>query len=229
MSDPRLDRPLWRGRTNVDALTIACIEHAESRAGHEFTVTQGSYQPPGEGDSKSAGTHDGGGVVDLRWCGHNACIGHLRRAGMAAWHRVPPTFDHHIHAVVLGHPLLSDAAHRQVIAYLNGRNGLANDGADDGPRFDPIPRPVWPWPEEDDMPTADEVAAAVLARKMTVKRGDKEVSLPVEQVLRETFQRAERVDYDRIARSVAGNLAGAGIDPEVIEAAVKDALREGTG
>lgn len=147
MSDARFVRPSWRGRTNVDALTIACIERAESWAGHEFTVTQGSYQPSGGGDPKSAGTHDGGGVVDLRWCGHDACIGHLRRAGLAAWHRVPPSFDHHVHAVVVGHPKLSASAARQVDAYMAGRNGLANNGPDDGPRFTPTPLPVWPWPE----------------------------------------------------------------------------------
>ena len=152
MPDPRLARPTWRGRTNVDALTIACIEHAEEIGGHEFTVTQGSYQSGG-GDPLSAGTHDLGGVVDLRWCGHGYCILALRQAGMAAWHRTPAQgpWPDHIHAVVIGHPDLADSALRQVGAYLDGRNGLANNGPDDGPRPNPIARPVWPWPQEDDM------------------------------------------------------------------------------
>ena len=147
MSDSKLVRPLWRGRTNVDALTIACIERAELIGGHEFAVTQGSYQS-GRGDVNSAGTHDLGGVVDLRWCGHINCIRALRIAGMAAWHRTPaqgPWVDH-IHAVVVGHPHLALSAERQVVAYLTRRNGLRGDGDDDGPWLNPIPEPVWPWP-----------------------------------------------------------------------------------
>lgn len=147
MADSRLARPSWRGRTNVDALTIACIEHAEKISGHRFIVTQGSYQSGG-GDENSAGTHDRGGVVDLRWCGHGECILALRKAGMAAWHRTPRQgpWPDHIHAVVIDHPLLADSAERQVISYLHRGNGLANNGADDGPRLSPIPRPVWPYP-----------------------------------------------------------------------------------
>ena len=149
MADPRLHRPQWRDRTNVDALTIACIEHAEDIAGHKFTVTQGSYQSGG-GDLNSAGTHDGGGVVDLRWCRHARCIKALRQAGMFAWHRTPDQgpWPHHIHAGVLGHPLLSPAAKRQADAYRNRRDGLKSNGPDDGPQLKPIPLPVWPYPED---------------------------------------------------------------------------------
>lgn len=159
MADPRLARPLWRGRTNVDALTIACIEHAESLGLHEFTVTQGSYQAGG-GDPNSAGTHDLGGVVDLRWCSHDGCVQVLRMAGMAAWHRTPAQgpWPDHIHAVVIDHPLLARAAASQVDSYLRGRNGLRGDGPDDGPKppnSPPIPRPVWPWPPEDDVSPED--------------------------------------------------------------------------
>lgn len=175
--DPRLARPLWRGRTNVDALTIACIEHAELIGGHEFIVTQGSYQA-GAGDENSAGTHDKGGVVDLAWCGHVACVKALRLAGMAAWHRTPEQgpWPHHVHAVVIDHPLLALGARAQVIAYLSRRNGLSNAGPDDGPQLDPIPRPVWPWPEQDwfDMATLDDlrevVEAAVANNKLDVGR-----------------------------------------------------------
>lgn len=146
MSDPRLARPLWRGRTNVDALTIAAVERAESIGGHQFQVTQGSYQNT---VAASAGTHDGGGAVDLAWCGHVGCVRALRVAGMAAWHRRPsqgPWRDH-IHAVVVDHPSLSGSAGRQVVAYRAGRNGLANNGVDDGPRVGQIKPPVFPWPK----------------------------------------------------------------------------------
>lgn len=141
--DP-LDRPAWRGRTNVDRLTIAAIEKAEEYAGHKFTITQGSYQG-GAGDPLSAGTHDLGGVVDIRWTGNDGDVLALRKAGFAAWHRTPAQgpWPHHIHAVLVSHPLLAAAAERQVGAYLNGRNGLASDGPDDGPRLNPIPRFRW--------------------------------------------------------------------------------------
>lgn len=147
MSDP-LARPSWRGRTNVDAMTIAALEYAERLAGHLFTVTQGSYQSSVEA---SAGTHDLGGAVDLRWTGDDSDIRALRRAGFAAWHRDPSQGDwpDHIHAVLIGHPNLAPSASRQVDAYYAGRNGLANSAADDGPRLNPIP--VFTWPTEDDM------------------------------------------------------------------------------
>lgn len=178
MPDPRLARPTWRGRTNVDALTIACIEHAEQIGGHEFVVTQGSYQPPGGGDAKSKGTHDGGGVVDLRWCGHPTCLLALRKAGMAAWLRTPlQGFTYHLHAVVIGHPLLSPSAAGQVTAYLNGRNGLRSNGPDDGPRLDPIPLPVWPYPPEDDMADyadqLDRIEAALKGFEVRERNRDK--------------------------------------------------------
>ena len=74
---------------------------------------------------------------------------------MAAWHRTPEQGAgniHHIHAVVVGHPLLHPEAADQVGRLPGGRNGLATHAPDDGPRLNPIPRPVWPWPpEEDDM------------------------------------------------------------------------------
>ena len=148
---------MWRDRENVDALTIACVEHAEDIAArHEFKVTQGSYQD-GQGDENSAGTHDLGGVVDLEDCGHEACLRALRQAGFAAWRRTPAQgpWRPHYHCVVIDHPYLADSASRQVMAYLNRRDGLKVNGPDDGPRLDPIPRPIWPYPPEEDMATYD--------------------------------------------------------------------------
>jgi len=174
VTDPRLVRQLWRGRTNVDALTIACIEHAEAIAGHKFVVTQGSYQS-GAGDRNSAGTHNLGGVVDLRWCGHGSCIRALRLAGMAAWHRTPAQgpWPDHIHAVVVDHPRLAASAQAQVTAYRNGRNGLANNGPDDGPRLEPTPTPTFPWPPNTSdylRPDLNEAMAAVKRVEGKVQR-----------------------------------------------------------
>jgi len=169
MTDP-LARPLWRGRTNVDAITAAAIEKAEEIGGHEFVVTQGSYQ---NSVSASAGTHDGGGAVDLRWCGHVGCILALRKAGFAAWHRNPSQgpWPDHTHAVLIGHPKLAPSAARQVDSYRAGRNGLANNGADDGPRISPIP--VFTFQEDDmfsdnDRKTLGDLKASVTSLSKTV-------------------------------------------------------------
>lgn len=157
--DARLERPTWRGRTNVDALTIACIEHAEAivrdsapRVAHMFVVTQGSYQGTA-GDPDSGTTHRLGGGVDLVYCGHMICYVALRDAGMFIWHRTPDQgdWDDHFHGAPIGHPFMDPRLKAQEISYLAGGDGLG--GRDDGPRTTPIPRPVWPWPpqEEDDM------------------------------------------------------------------------------
>lgn len=167
--DPRLARPKWRGRTNIDALTIAALEKAERIAGHTFTITQGSYQ---SSVAASAGTHDKGGAVDLAWTGKTSDILALRKAGFAAWHRSPAQgpWSHHIHAVVVDHPLLAPSAARQVTAYRNGRNGLSNNGPDDGPRINPIPVYVW---EDDDMANSDEILAELkIITKRTTRNRD---------------------------------------------------------
>ena len=188
MTDARLARPSWRGRTNVDALTIACIERAESLGGHQFVVTQGSYQG-GRGDVNSAGTHDGGGVVDLRWCGHARCILALRQVGMAAWHRTPRQgpWPDHIHAVVIGHPRLAASAARQVQSYLSGRNGLANNGTDDGPRLEPIPRPMWPWPPKPKKQRRPKRVRQAI-KKLRAQRRDPATGKPQRRKLRAAIQ-----------------------------------------
>ena len=205
-TDPRLARPEWRGRTNVDALTIACIEHAEQIAllrtpqlAHQFVVTQGSYQA-GHGDPKSAGTHDLGGVVDLRWCGHVTCIRALREAGFAAWHRTPPQGDwpDHIHAVVIGHPMLANVAEEQVDDYLIGRNGLAHSGLDDGPRLSPIPRPVWPWPPTKKRPAA--VRAAIKAAELAIAAIEAALAKSPGPVQTDRLTRALAKQRDALAR-----------------------------
>ena len=160
-TDPRLARPLWRGRTNLDALTIACIEHAEHimrdrhpKIAHEFICTQGSYQGS-TGDPDSGTTHRLGGGSDWRWCGHRECYRALREAGMFIWHRTPSQGDwpDHFHGAPIGHPYMDWRLEQQEASYLSGGNGLG--GEDDGPRLNPIPRPVWPWPPEDDMREED--------------------------------------------------------------------------
>lgn len=104
-------------------------------------LTQGSYNT---GVGASAGTHDGGGVVDIRTStmsrsGQEKCVQALRKAGFAAWLRVPPAFSTHIHAVAIGDRELSSAAKSQIAQWRNDTNGLANHGPDP----EPDPYPAW--------------------------------------------------------------------------------------
>lgn len=119
-----------------------------ARASSAF-VTQGSYNRGGV--AASAGTHDGGGVVDMRVTGltasqRGALLRALRQAGFAAWVRQPPTFSWHIHAVAIGDPDLSRSAKNQVTAYFRGRDGLAGNRPDPhgGPVVKAWMRPFMP-------------------------------------------------------------------------------------
>lgn len=124
--------------SKINARTRANLTEVERLAGVTLTVIKG--QKIAKGDS-SAGTHDGFGVVDLRTAGWSTdtrvkVLTALRETGNAAWYRtVAQGFDGpHIHTVLMGEPDLSPAARRQVTAYRNGHNGLANNGPDDGPK-----------------------------------------------------------------------------------------------
>jgi hypothetical protein len=124
--------------SKVNARTTANLREVERLAGVNLTVIKGQKISPGD---SSAGTHDGYGVVDLRTAGWSAVtrervLTAARETGNAAWYRtVAQGFDGpHIHAVLMGEPDLSPAARRQVTAYRNGHNGLANNGPDDGPK-----------------------------------------------------------------------------------------------
>ena len=127
------DRTTYDGKT-VDWLTRAALEDTAKRLGYDLTLAQGSYNAGGV--SASAGTHDGGGAVDLAPYDHDRKVRELRRTGFAAWYRptIPGLWNAHIHAVLIGNRKLSAGAAAQVVDYLNGRNGLASHAPDDGPR-----------------------------------------------------------------------------------------------
>jgi SLT domain-containing protein/phage-related protein len=121
-------------RTSYDGHTVnqrtADMLNMAKSLGASFSVTQGSFS---SGVAASAGTHDGGGVVDLVPAGDNN-VGPLRAVGFAAWNRGAaygsPSFSPHIHAVALGDPTVSGGAAAQVASYLAGGNGLADGGPD---------------------------------------------------------------------------------------------------
>jgi hypothetical protein len=124
------------GGKRVDWITRAALTATAERLGYPdgLTITQGSYNAGGV--SASAGTHDGGGVVDLSAFEHGRKVRELRRTGFAAWYRpaIPGLWPAHIHAVLIGNRKLAPVARRQVAAYLAGRDGLAGNGPDHGPR-----------------------------------------------------------------------------------------------
>jgi hypothetical protein len=124
--------------------TADMLHRAEQRLGFPLYIMQGSYNT---GVSASAGTHNGGGAVDVSAAHRPAdVVKALREVGFAAWHRMPwqGPWPEHIHAIAIGDPELSSGAAQQVREYYAGQNGLASHRTDDGPRISPIP--VWPVP-----------------------------------------------------------------------------------
>jgi hypothetical protein len=117
-----------------------------------FSLVQGSYNPGGV--SASAGTHDGGGVVDVSVAGLSSTqmwqeVKALRTVGFAAWLRTPAQgFSYHIHAVAIADPDIwqKDGGHvarDQVCDYYIGKNGLAGHGADNTPSSYRVPFTWW--------------------------------------------------------------------------------------
>jgi|SRR5829696_459292 len=128
----------WRGG-KFNRTSIVSLLTVEKRSGLPIRVTQGGYNSGGV--AASAGTHDGGGVIDISVSGlsgdqRRRLLVWLRRCGWAAWLRTPAQgFPYHIHAVRIGDRTASWGAKAQVVAYRNGRNGLKSNRADDGPRI----------------------------------------------------------------------------------------------
>ncbi|MBB5081982.1 peptidoglycan-binding domain-containing protein [Nonomuraea endophytica] len=123
----------------VNTRTRNMLAEAERLLGRDLKLDQGSYNPGG--DPTSAGTHDGGGVVDISVEGMNSAtrtsvVRGLRLVGFAAWVRNPQQDDWpwHIHAVAISDTDLSGQAQHQVGDYYLGLNGLAGRGPDDGPK-----------------------------------------------------------------------------------------------
>lgn len=144
MKRPRpYDRTTHDGQT-VDWMTKLAIERAERKLSYDLSITQGSYN--GGRVSASAGTHDGGGVIDLREWDWPSKVRALRLSGFAAWYRDPAEgpWPGHIHAVLVGNRQLAPSAKRQVDSFRSGRNGLANNGLDRhaGMKFVPF---RWPY------------------------------------------------------------------------------------
>lgn len=138
-----------RGVT-LNKRTLAMLVAAEGIYGKKIPLTQGSYNAGGVG--ASAGTHDGGGAIDVNLNGLseeqiNMLVKSLRMAGFAAWHRVPSEgpWAAHVHAIAIGDKEMSSGAADQVKAYFNGKNGLSGNGPDTSPD---IGRPIPEWAKQ---------------------------------------------------------------------------------
>lgn len=142
MGEPAHDyRRVPYGGKTVNWRTRTMLEAAATLFGAPFRLTQGSYN---RGVSASAGTHDGGGVVDIDVSSMSTerrkfAVQCLRKVGFFAWLRVPPAFSYHIHAVAIGDKEMSSGAKAQVVQGFQDRDGLARRGPD----APADPYPLW--------------------------------------------------------------------------------------
>jgi len=135
----------WRGVT-LDQRTASMMEEVAKNTPVDLWVqpTQGSYSGA---VGASAGTHNGGGAIDvaaknLTSSQRKVLVREMRRVGFAAWLRTPSqsNWPYHVHGIAVqkggkgDKGVLSSSAYSQVKAYYENRNGLANNGRDDGPR-----------------------------------------------------------------------------------------------
>ncbi|MGH3660028.1 MAG: peptidoglycan-binding domain-containing protein, partial [Micromonosporaceae bacterium] len=89
----------------VNHRTYNMIKRADSKLSFSIRLTQGSYT---SSNPNSAGTHAGGGAVDISVSGLSSTnrwrmVRELRRVGFAAWLRTPSQGDwgYHIHAIAV--------------------------------------------------------------------------------------------------------------------------------
>lgn len=137
----------FSGRT-VNQRTYDMLVEAEAMLGHSIVLSQGSYNAGGVG--ASAGTHDGGGAVDvsvsdLTNAQRLETVEAMRTVGFAAWLRTPDQgpWPYHIHAIAVGDTDLSISARNQVADYYVGLNGLASHAADNTPASYQVPFTWW--------------------------------------------------------------------------------------
>lgn len=125
------------GGQRVNTRTRTMLAAADAMLSWNLVLSQGSYT---SANPSSAGTHDGGGVIDIsvtsltttqRW----ETVRALRTVGFAAWLRNPSqgAWPYHIHAAAVSDPDLASAARDQIHDYYFGRNGLASHASDDTP------------------------------------------------------------------------------------------------
>lgn len=158
MSD-EYDRVVWRGRV-FNRRTVVMLEAVEKLLGDELTIFQGSYN---SSVGASAGTHDGGGAVDL-WCSSTPVarvVRVMRVVGFAAWFRPElwsggkRVWGNHVHAIAIGDREMSLGARAQVVDYFAHRDGLKSHAHD--PTWHPDPQDVFDYQEATDVKLDDKL------------------------------------------------------------------------
>lgn len=147
------------GTKRVNTRTRLMLAAADRQLWWALRVTQGSYCAlEARGCAKaSAGTHDGGGSIDISVSSLSATqrwqtVQALRSVGFAAWLRVPSQcggcWSSHIHALAIGDTDMWQKDGKfynrnQVADYFVGRNGLGNHAVDDTPVRYRVPFITW--------------------------------------------------------------------------------------
>ena len=127
----------WRGR-RVCQCVVDAVADFEVRRSIIRNVFQGGYNGGAGKVRASAGTHDGGGVIDHE---QRSQADHLaaRSIGLVVNNRDRfEGFDPHAHTFVSGCPHMAAGLRFQDSEYRAGRNGLANRRKDRFPRPDRI-------------------------------------------------------------------------------------------
>lgn len=131
-------------RTTVDGKTLnvrtaRMLALWQFNSLQDFYVVQGSYNKGGV--SASAGTHDGGGALDLSVYGMTPRqkkfhVKQGRLAGFMAYYRapLPGVWNEHIHAGALGDAEASSGLKTQFAEYRAGQDALADHKPDPDPR-----------------------------------------------------------------------------------------------
>ena len=145
------DRVQFRGvilNRRTKRMFLRLEKRCKKRGVTGLVVAQGSYN---RGVKASAGTHDGGGSIDIA-CDNltdaeeRIVVKQGRLVGFAMWLRLEDEgpWSRHIHGEAIGDDELSAGAAEQVRAYDRGRNGLANNALDRDPYRPPGGR-KWAW------------------------------------------------------------------------------------
>ena len=137
---------VYRDGHKLDERSGKMFDELQRLLGMDLRVVQGSYSG---GVGASAGTHNGGGALDIDDTGmseatRNKVVFEARRVGFAAWWRPtrPGVWGSHFHAVAIGCPDLADVAERQVLEYYEGGDGLVG-GNPDPHRSLNAPKQTW--------------------------------------------------------------------------------------
>lgn len=138
---------LVQGR-KLDLLTATAFAQLEINLRYKpgtLTLVQGSYSGA---VGASAGTHDGGGAIDLTGNDAMAKVRKGRRIGFAIWPRSPAQgpWPAHVHGILIGNKRMSSGARAQVVDYYRGNNGLATHLDDPIPH--PDPQLTWHMPDD---------------------------------------------------------------------------------